>query len=340
MYLARIRIETPDGPAARIVAADHPDGAWRDVRTVERLRLERRGAAAATAARLAVALVPGSMADALSAGDAFLEAAHRAVADESGDSDVRDRAVRFAHALDPVSYRDHMIFEEHFSFGYRWQGRPVPDVLYEFPVSYAGNHLAFIGPDDEVPWPHYTRRMDYELELGIVIGRCGTNVTPEDAAAHIVGLTILNDFSARDIQAREMTGGLGPSKAKHFASAIGPWLCTLDALPWEAGLGMRARINGELVCDANSAEAVWSIEELVAWISQGEPIVPGMLLGSGTCNGGSSIEIGRELGPADEIELEVDGLGILRNRLAYPDPAGWTPSPRKPAGGDPSKAAP
>jgi len=330
MHLARIRQQTPDGPEPRVIASDNPERGWVDVRSHERLRRERAGATPAAAARIAAAVVPASMSEALANGEAFVDAARAALADASGDTSL-DSAPELTNALDPAAYRDFMCFEEHFSFGYRWQERPVPEIMYELPVSYFGNPRAFIGPGDDVPWPHYTRRMDYELELGIVIGRACTNVTPEEALGYVAGLTILNDFSARDIQAREMTGGLGPAKGKHFACGAGPYLVTLDALPWERGLRMQARVNGETWCDATSAEMIWSIAEIVAWTSQGEQLQPGWLLGSGTCNGGSTIEIGRELSPGDVVELEIEGLGTLRNTLGIPREGGWWPKPRRPA---------
>jgi 2-keto-4-pentenoate hydratase/2-oxohepta-3-ene-1,7-dioic acid hydratase in catechol pathway len=173
--------------------------------------------------------------------------------------------------------------------------------------------------------------MDYEPELGIVIGRGGSDLTPEEAISRIFGFTILNDFSARDIQMREMPGKLGPFKGKHFACGGGPVIATPDELDWHGGLRMQARVNGETLCDTSSAEAIWSVEELVAWASQGERLVPGWLLGSGTCNGGSTIELGRELSPGDEIELEIEGLGVLRNRLGQPATGGWMPKVREKA---------
>jgi 2-keto-4-pentenoate hydratase/2-oxohepta-3-ene-1,7-dioic acid hydratase in catechol pathway len=225
-----------------------------------------------------------------------------------------------------------MIFAEHFSRGYKLRGEPVPDVLYELPVGYLGNPDSFIGPGEEVPWPNYTERMDYELELGVVIGREGTNLGPDEADDHIFGFTILNDFSARDIQFREMKGQLGPCKGKHFACASGPLVATRDEIDWRAGLRMQARVNGEAFCDGNSNEAIFGLDEVVAWASQGETIRPGWLLGSGTVNGGSTIEIDRTLSPGDTIEFEIDGLGILQNTLGQPATGGWEPSPRRPPG--------
>lgn len=326
MKLGRTRSVTPDGTVTRIVVADEAE-VWFDVRRAERLRLERAGATTPAASRVAAALVPGSLSDALAAGDAFLDAARAAI----GADDARIEAVELTNALDPSAYRDYMVFEEHFSFGYRWQGRPVPDVLYELPIAYLGNPASFLGPEDTIPWPHYTERLDYELELGIVIGRAGTQLTPEEAIKHVVGLTILNDVSARDIQAREMTGNLGPCKGKHFACVTGPYVTTLDGLPWESGLRMQARVNGETWCDANSSEAIWSVGELVAWASQGEFLQPGQLLGTGTCNGGSTIELGRTLSPADRLEFEIEGLGTLANTIGDRADGGWWPQARQPS---------
>ena len=138
--------------------------------------------------------------------------------------------------------------------------------------------------------------MDYELELGVVIGREGTNLSPDQVEAHVFGFTILNDFSARDIQFREMEGRLGPCKGKHFACSSGPLLATIDELDWRGGLRMQASLNGETLCDGNSNEAIFGLDEVVAWASQAEILRPGWLLGSGTVNGGSTIEHDRKLG--------------------------------------------
>jgi 2-keto-4-pentenoate hydratase/2-oxohepta-3-ene-1,7-dioic acid hydratase in catechol pathway len=330
VYLSRSLGETSDGPEPRILVSVALDGPWVDLRVAERVRLERRSADAAAARRLAAALVTGSLADGIAAGEAFLEAGRAALADDSGAGRVEGEP-RLTNALDPSGYRDHMIFAEHFCRGYQLQGQPVPDVLYELPVSYLGNPASFIGPADEVPWPNYTQRMDYELELGVVIGREGTNLRPEEADAHVFGFTILNDFSARDIQFREMAGRLGPSKGKHFACAAGPVVATADEIDWRAGLRMQARVNGETLCDRRSDEAIFGLDEVIAWASQGEVLRPGWLLGSGTVNGGSTIEIGRELHPGDEVELEIEGLGVLRNRLGQPAVGGWEPAGRVPA---------
>ncbi len=327
MYFSRVAEASPDGVRPRVLVAAGPEGPWIDLRVAERVRLERGGAAASAAARVAEALVPGSLSAGIAAGEAFLEAARGALADPSGAGRVEGDLPSLA-ALDPSGYRDHMIFAEHFSFGYRRRGVPVP----ELPVGYLGNPASFIGPGDEMPWPNYTDHMDYELELGVVIGREGTNLSPADVEDHIFGFTILNDFSARDIQFREMEGRLGPCKGKHFACSSGPLVATVDELDWRGGLRMQARLNEETLCDGNSSEAIFGLDEVVAWASQGEILRPGWLLGSGTVNGGSTIEHDRKLSPGDNVELEIESLGILQNTIGPKAPTGWSPNPRRPAG--------
>lgn len=324
MKLGRALTSGPDGPEARIVASGDGGATWVDVRRATRERIAAEGGDLAAASRIAAALVPSSMSLALAGGSAFQRAVAEAV--QSPTAIVTDP--RLTNALDPAGYRDFMVFEEHFSFGYRWQNKPVPEIMYEIPVSYAGDPASFLGPDDVIPWPAYTDRLDYELELGIVIGRAGTDLTPEQALDHVLGLTILNDVSARDIQAREMTGGLGPSKGKHFACVAGPVITTLDEIS-ASGLTMTAVVNGEELCRTRSDQMVWSVAEVVAWASQGEMLRPGVLLGSGTCNGGSTIEIDRRLAPGDTLELSIEGLGTLRNTLGQRRSGGWMPEPRR-----------
>ena len=329
VHLARAQIETPDGTDARIVVASDasPDG-WVDLRAAERLRLLAQGASDAGARRISSSLVPGSLSQALEGGSAFIEAA-RAAAQASPEEARITEPARLLAPIDPIAYRDFMAFEQHFVTAARkLRGREPAPVLYELPVSYFGNAHAVLGPEDEIPWPHYSEHMDYELELGIVIGVSGRNIEPEDASAHILGLTVFNDFSARDIQMKEMAGGLGPSKGKHFASAVGPRIVTLDSLP--DSLRMTARINGELWSDGSTATLMWSIGELIAWASASEPLIAGTLLGTGTVGGGCGAELGRKLDPGDVVELEIEGIGVLRNRLGQPPAGGWMPAPKTP----------
>lgn len=328
MRISRIRYDGPDGVEARLVVASTETGAgWVDVRLAERLRYERGGATARGARRLAEALVPGSLAAALEGGDAFLEAARTAAADSSGDA-LAPSGAQLLVPIDAPAYRDFMAFEQHFVTATQKLGRTPAPVLYELPVSYMGSAQGFVGPDDDVVWPAYSQHMDYELELGIVVGRGGRDIPVEDAAAHVLGFTILNDFSARDIQFREMAGNLGPSKGKHFASAVGPCVTTLDEVGGRS-LAMTARVNGETWSEGSTGTLLWSVEEIVAWAAAGEVLATGTLLGSGTVGGGCGLELDRQLAPGDVVELEIEGIGVLRNRVMAPDTAGWAPSSRQ-----------
>jgi 2-keto-4-pentenoate hydratase/2-oxohepta-3-ene-1,7-dioic acid hydratase in catechol pathway len=330
MKLGRISVAGPDGPEARLVLALPAEGRAIDLRTAERLRLERRGAAPEAARRLAEALFPGSMAAAIAAGEEFLEGARRAAEADRGDASLSLEGLRWLPAIDPPVMRDCLAFEEHMVNVSRRVGREVPEVFYRIPIYYKGNRLTLIGHEWEVPWPGYTQAMDYELELGFVVGKGGRDLTPEEARECLFGVTIFNDFSARDIQREEMGGNLGPAKGKDFATAVGPWIVTVDELDVMA-LQMVARVNGEEWSRGSSGSIMWRPEEILAYVSWGEELHPGDLVGSGTVGGGCGLELGRFLSPGDVVELEVSGIGVLRNRLGQPQPVRWRPSPRRPS---------
>jgi 2-keto-4-pentenoate hydratase/2-oxohepta-3-ene-1,7-dioic acid hydratase in catechol pathway len=327
--LGRIQLDGPDGPVARLVLADPPRGLAVDLLRAERLRLQRQGASPEAAQRLAEALFPGSMAAAIGAGPLLAEAAARAVEAAGDDAALPLDQVRPLAPLDPPRMRDCMAFEGHIRNSFGRLGSPVPAQIYELPIYYKGNPDTLIGHDAEVPWPAYSRYMDYELELGFVVGRAGRSLTPDEARACLFGVTIFNDFSARDAQAREMGGSLGPAKGKDFATAIGPWITTADELDLES-LEMVARVNGEEWSRGSIGQIMWSVEELIAYASASEPLLPGELIASGTVPLGCGLELGRQLQPGDVVELEVSGVGLLRNRLGEPEPLRWSPSPRKP----------
>ncbi len=329
MKVARFRYETPDGPEVRIaVASTLVPERWIDVRRFARLQAERRGATRDAAQRLARFLVPESLSQAFEYGDTFLDILREASQDTSGDTLLAPGGQLVA-PLDPTLYRDFVSFEQHFVNMARVTGQPVAPVLYDLPVHYIGNHHTVVGPDAEVPWPPYAHAgMDYELELGLVIGKAGRDLHPEHALHYVFGLTILNDFTARDIQAREMESRLGPPKAKSFCTAIGPVIVTLDELP-TLDLRMVARVNGAIWSEGQSGTMLWSIPELVAWASTSELLPAGALLGTGTVGFGSGAELGRELHPGDTVELEVEGIGILRNRIGHPTGRGWLPASKQ-----------
>ncbi len=330
MKIARIKHTGLDGAEARIVVGSQVSpGRWVDVRTCVRLHLERRGATSNAARQLASLLVPGSLSLALEAGDQFMDALYAAAEDSSGDA-LAPEELNLLAPIDPSLYRDFLSFEMHFTNAAKVNHHEVAPVLYEMPISYMGNAHSFIGPEDTMPWPIYAKeRMDYELELGIVIKRGGRDIQPENALEHVLGLTILNDFSARDIQLREMQGKLGPSKGKHFCSSVGPIIVTLDELE-PKNLSMTAKVNGEVWSSGNSGTMLWSLEELVAWDSAGEVLPAGALLGSGTVGRGCGMELGKFIKPGDTVELEIAGIGVLRNLIGQPPASGFVPTPKQP----------
>jgi 2-keto-4-pentenoate hydratase/2-oxohepta-3-ene-1,7-dioic acid hydratase in catechol pathway len=329
MQIARIAHAGPDGPEPRVVvASDAEPDRWIDLRAAEVTRLARRGASRSAALRLAAASVPGSLTATIESGGLFFEAAHAAVADPP-ETALVGAGVRLLAPIDPPAYRDFMAFEIHFTSGSRRTGNPTPEVLYELPVSYLGSVQAMLGPGEEVPWPAYSERIDFELELGIVMGKTARNLRPEDALEHVLGLTVFNDFSARDIQFEEMNGRLGPSKGKHFASAVGPRIVTLDALDLN-NLTMIARVNDEEWTRGSSSTILWPVAELIAWASTGENLVAGTLIGTGTVGNGCGMELGRFLEVGDQVELEIEGIGILRNTITRDAQSDWRPERKQP----------
>ncbi|MFN2490780.1 MAG: fumarylacetoacetate hydrolase family protein [Actinomycetota bacterium] len=228
-------------------------------------------------------------------------------------------SARWLPPLESVSsLRDFLAFEDHVKRGARRRGSDVPDHWYEAPVYYKGNHRAILGPDDECPWPAYTNRLDFELELALVVGTGGRNIAARDAARHIFGFTIFNDFSARDVQAREMSAWLGPAKGKDFANALGPCIVTIDEVGPEPDLAMSCRINGEEWGRARSSEMYWRWADMIAHVSQAEDIWPGDVYGSGTPGGCCGLDLDRALRPGDVVELEIERIGVLRNTIGAP----------------------
>jgi 2-keto-4-pentenoate hydratase/2-oxohepta-3-ene-1,7-dioic acid hydratase in catechol pathway len=196
----------------------------------------------------------------------------------------------------------------------------IAKVWYERPVYYKGNPFSVVGHDAEVRWPAYSSIIDYELEIGLVIGRGGRNVAAADALGHVFGYTVFNDFSARDEQYREMQGQLGPAKGKDFdtGNALGPWITTSDEIGDPQNLEMIARVNGETWSHGNSRDMHHRFRDIIAYASLEETLVPGEILGSGTVGGGCGNELGRFMKDGDVIELEVGGIGVLRNRIVAP----------------------
>jgi 2-keto-4-pentenoate hydratase/2-oxohepta-3-ene-1,7-dioic acid hydratase in catechol pathway len=215
----------------------------------------------------------------------------------------------------PASLRDFLAFESHVKAGAERRGTDVPDYWYEAPVYYKGNHRAVIGPGDPCPWPRYTKQLDFELELAMIVGVRGRDIARDRAGRHIFGFTVMNDFSARDIQAREMSAWLGPAKGKDFATALGPCIVTADEVGTEPDLEMICRVDGEEWGRARSGEMHWSWAEMLTRVSNSEDVYPGDVYGSGTPGGCCGLDLGRDLAPGAIVELEVERIGVLRNQL-------------------------
>jgi len=209
--------------------------------------------------------------------------------------------------LHPPSVRDFMAFEKHVANARAQRGGEVPSEWYEIPVFYFSNPAAIYGPEEDVPYPDGTQELDYELEVAAVIG----------AEGRIGGFTVMNDWSARDVQRREMRVGLGPAKGKDFATSFGPVVVTPDEFDGTSG-EMVARVNGEERSRGNLRDMFWSWDDLVRQSARNTTLLPGDLLGSGTVGNGCVLERGdgRWLQRGDVVELEVEGIGVLRNRIA------------------------
>jgi 2-keto-4-pentenoate hydratase/2-oxohepta-3-ene-1,7-dioic acid hydratase in catechol pathway len=223
---------------------------------------------------------------------------------------------RLLAPLRPRTLRDFLAFEGHLKNAYRNLGRDIPQEWYEVPAYYKGMPDTVVGPDMEITWPAYSDELDHELELAAVIGRTVKDVAPQDAPDCIFGYTIWNDFSARDTQRREVPVGMGPGKAKDWdgSNVLGPCIVTPDEFDATAAV-MRVRVNGEVWGEDTSAHMHHTFADMVAYSSRSQTLRPGEVIGSGTAAGGSGLELGRKLSEGDVVELEVEGIGVLRNHI-------------------------
>jgi 2-keto-4-pentenoate hydratase/2-oxohepta-3-ene-1,7-dioic acid hydratase in catechol pathway len=263
----------------------------------------------------------------LDGGAAAREAAEAA----SGPTRALDGLTLLAPLPRPRSIRDCMVFERHIVQATRTVTRSkmgpfeplarpflrLSKVWYEQPVFYKSNRFSVVGPEAEVRMPAATEKFDYELEWAIIIGREGRDIPRERAFEHIAGFTVFNDFTARDIQMREMKARLGPAKGKDFdtGNALGPYLVTPDEIPDPYALTMLAGINGEEWSRGTTADMHHRWEDVIVHLSRDETLYPGEVVGSGTVGGGCGLELGRDLKAGDVVELEVEGIGVLRNRV-------------------------
>jgi fumarylacetoacetate (FAA) hydrolase len=239
----------------------------------------------------------------------------------------------------PSSLRDGYAFRQHVAAARRNRGLPMIPQFDEYPIFYFGNHYSITGPGEIACMPDHFEKLDFELEAAIVICKKGRNISAKDADEYIGGLMIMNDFSARALQREEMLFNLGPAKGKDFATALGPWLVTLDELKsfefpckqnhigktWN--LAMSASINGKQISQGNLADMDWTFAEIIERASYGVDLYPGDVIGSGTVGTGCLLEINgtakqniqdfqeQWLQPGDEIRLSIEGLGVLTNTI-------------------------
>jgi fumarylacetoacetate (FAA) hydrolase len=213
----------------------------------------------------------------------------------------------------PPSLRDFFAFEQHVATARANRGAAVPAEWYDIPVFYFSNPAAIFGPDDAIPHPHASEELDYELEVAAVIG----------ASGRIAGFTVMNDWSARDLQMQEVRVGLGPAKGKDFATSLGPVLVTVDEFDGSAA-EMVARVNGEERSRGNLRDLYHSWDSIIERAALNTTLRPGDVIGSGTVGTGCILEHGdgRWLCVGDVVELEIEGIGVLRNTIAPARPGG------------------
>jgi 2-keto-4-pentenoate hydratase/2-oxohepta-3-ene-1,7-dioic acid hydratase in catechol pathway len=323
MKLVSFEVQTALGRHQRIGAVD-AQGTVVDLELAYRNVLMGNGATATAAGRIAAALVPPSMVAFIEGGTPSMDAARSGMDWAIGDGDGR-ASVRHDPALvtlqapvqNPPLLRDFMAFETHLKNIFPTLGREIPPAWYEFPVYYKGNPTNFGANGEDIAVPDYEEQLDFEFELAFVIGKSGVNIRKEDALDHVFGMMIYNDFSARVFQGREMTVGLGPAKGKDFqrGHVFGPYLVTMDEIPDPYDLKMTCRVNDETWCDDSSGSMHWKIEDMIVHASRDERLEVGEVFGTGTVGWGSAAERGQALNRGDLVELEVSGLGTLRNRV-------------------------
>ncbi|MBN9386945.1 MAG: fumarylacetoacetate hydrolase family protein [Chloroflexi bacterium] len=249
--------------------------------------------------------------------------------EEAGISSVGLEEVRLRAPIElPPSVRDFYAFEQHVKTARANRGLGMIPEWYDFPVFYFSNHRAIYGPEDEIPYPRESKALDFELEMACVIGRAGRDIPAQQGSLYIAGYCVMNDWSARDLQMEEMKLNMGPVKGKDFATSLGPWLVTPDELSGQLteqgaaeryDLAMTARLNGKEISRGNFKDIYFSFPQMIERASMNTWLVPGDIIGSGTVGTGCLLEFGdkreRYLQPGDVMELEIEGLGVLRNTV-------------------------
>lgn len=323
-----------DGPSGRrrhlgaLVRGSVDEGTVVDLTAAARAVLARDGVSAAGVPRIADVLAPASMMAFIQAGDAARDLAERAVeltVDGGVETDDFGARLRYEGTevtvlpaiTAPPMLRDFMAFEQHLLNVFPRLGREIPGEWYERPVYYKANTASIGAHRQDVAFPPYADQLDLEFEFAAVLGRDGTDIDEADARSYVFGYTVYNDFSARAIQTKEMTVGLGPAKGKdfHAAHVLGPVIVTADEIADPYALRMTAVVNGETWAEGSSSDMKWRFEQMIAYASTAEPLRAGEVFGSGTVGDGSGAEQDKWLEPGAETVLTVEGIGELRNRV-------------------------
>jgi len=270
-----------------------------------------------------------SLQDLIEGGREALQSAEAAIEYADPAASVsRDSTPLYAPLPRPVQIRDVLCFLEHMVNAGRLAqeiagGDPstyeLPQVFRDAPCYYKANRMGVVGDGADVVRPEGCGFLDYELELGIVVGKQGRDIAVDEAMQHVFGYTIFNDVSARDLQIREMASGLGPAKGKDFdtGNVFGPCISTADSVD-VSDLTMVARLNGEEISRGSTSQMDHTVADVISYVSRGETIYPGEIIGSGTVPLGCLMEHKRALSDGDAIELEIEGIGVLRNRIVGP----------------------
>ncbi|GAA2011301.1 fumarylacetoacetate hydrolase family protein [Microbacterium ulmi] len=257
--------------------------------------------------------------------DALLSAGDEAL--RCGAAIRAERTAALSPIATPPTFRDFYAFEQHVKAGRAWRGLEMDPLWYELPVFYFSNPYAFRG-DGDVPMTPTAERFDFELEVAAILGKGGSDLTPEEGEDCVIAYAVLNDWSGRDVQRKEMLLSMGPVKGKDTATSLGPWLVTKDELEtYRTTTGfdrtMTCSVNGVEYSRANWSDVHYSFGEMVAYASRGTEVRAGDVIGSGTCGTGCINELSQTYGvdrfpflkPGDEVVASIEGLGSLRSTI-------------------------
>jgi 2-keto-4-pentenoate hydratase/2-oxohepta-3-ene-1,7-dioic acid hydratase in catechol pathway len=297
--LVTFEVATPRGPVERL-------GALREGRIVD--------------LNLADPAIPSDLLGLLDGGPETMARARKALGSAQDERAVLDeKNITLKAPLPrPRSLRDFFAFEDHAKAGAARRNEPMQKEWYDQPVYYKGNVREIYGPGDTIPWPPFTRKLDFEFEIAAVVGAKGRDISVADAPKHIAGYVVMNDCSARDIQKNEMVCRMGPAKGKDFATVLGPWFVTADEWPSGGIPPLAVRVNGEEWSRSNGIQPYWNFSVMLSHASQSETMLPGDLLGSGTYFKGCGLDQDKWIKPGDTIELDGGPLGVLKNVVGAP----------------------